>query len=73
MRLSQKEIKEMPIANISFPREVGVWQKQWFRDIIERNAIGGDIYTMMTEAYVLGMHHCLKAQSSNEYRGTDDK
>lgn len=60
MGLSQKEIRDMPLRVIKFPREVGEWQSQWFRDIIERNAPSGDIYAMLSEAYVLGMHHCMK-------------
>lgn len=64
--LNQKKIRQMPMSSISFPHEVGKWQKQWFRDIIERNVVGGDIYVMMTEAYVLGMYHCISVTNSND-------
>lgn len=67
--LSQKEIRDMPLSRISFPKEVGKWQKQWFRDIIERNGCSGDLYAMLSEAYVLGMHHCIVGTNNQSEGG----
>jgi hypothetical protein len=58
--ISQKEIGKMPLTKVTMSRELVEWHRQWFRDIIERHAPTGNIYGMLHEAYLLGMHHCMK-------------
>lgn len=57
MGLSQKEIRQMPLAKLTLPKACGEWMDQWFRDIMERHAPTGDLYGMLREAYVLGARH----------------
>jgi hypothetical protein len=54
-----KEIRKMPLNKVVIPRRVKDWVEQYFRDILERNAISGDIKTMLWEAYVLGYRHSI--------------
>lgn len=69
MGLSQKEIQKMALNKITLPREVGEWLDQWFRDILERNHVKGDIYEMLREAYVLGTHHALLGMEHLQKQG----
>lgn len=72
MGLSQKEIRQMPLAKLTLSRECGEWMDQWFRDILERNAPTGDLYEMLREAYVLGARHAQIGMEELEKRKAND-
>ena len=60
-RRKLQTIDEMPLAQIKVAPEVGKWLERYFVDIAKRHATDGNIHKMMLEAYVLGVHHCMKA------------